>query len=832
MAINSIVSMKRITLLFLLLLFSTIVEAQTILVKGKVTDSQKHALIGVAVGIKGTSIVTQTKDDGTYQIYSSYGDTLVFTSNFGVTKNVAVSKEFIDVPNNYLIINVELATDNQIFNMSLEELMSIEIITASNISEKLNDAPATTIVLSQKQILDLGYIKLSDILDDLPGMDMVKTYGDTYYKNYWRGFRNSVGTAYLLMVDGMLQNQLWTNTDQIMAAIPISNIERVEVVYGPASSVYGANALMGVINVLTKKTADTDGTHLSFQSFRSASNYFTGDYNVFYQRNNIRFSVTGRVEDGDVNEFINPNDFYWTRDEHYSNSALWGDVVNNKNLGGLFSSPERNRALDFRLYMDDLELGASFYNLSTGYGTVYPADRVQTVNRWPQTEFSIYSRYSKQLTSKISSRTLVRFRKSDITNDGLFIEAYNTTNNSSADSTIAGVVVGAGESVRGIDFSSWSTYNRSVSVFQDFDVSLSDIVSFNIGLKYENKNLERNYNAVYSDYVAPSVLTNASLLYPQITQDVDRYNNRVFIIDEAAYFQGRLRLNSSNALNIGARYDYNSQYGGSTTLRMGYVGTFKSLTAKLLYGQAYQEPTMRNLYGGWSGSGSNENLKPERSSTIEASAVYTKGKISALVSAYGVIITNTIVGDNQSASNLGERVITGLDLHLRTQISQSFIKNLNAWIYYSAILSEKEKRFDVDGNLTGTGIIGDLAHSKLYFGTTADIGKHLTINLRGRFIGERETVITNPIRTIPSYLTIDGNIQVRDVIYKGLNIEVKFINLTNTVYYHPGIREANSGESPGAWDSNGLGWSGSQGWFNSKLPQPRFFTMVGITLNI
>ena len=171
-------------------------------------------------------------------------------------------------------------------------------------------------------------------------------------------------------------------------------------------------------------------------------------------------------------------------------------MVNNKNLGGLFSSPERNRALDFRLYMDDLELGASFYNLSTGYGTVYPADRVQTVNRWPQTEFSIYSRYSKQLTSKISSRTLVRFRKSDITNDGLFIEAYNTTNNSSVDSTIAGVVVGAGESVRGIDFSSWSTYNRSVSVFQDFDVSLSDIVSFNIGFKYENKNLERNYNAV------------------------------------------------------------------------------------------------------------------------------------------------------------------------------------------------------------------------------------------------------------------------------------------------------------------------------------------------
>lgn len=822
---------SALTLIFLLF-SSVLVYAQTNTVKGRVCDSKKNPLSEIVVSVKGTVVSTKTDVKGYYKLVSLLGDTLMFTSPSGISKEIVLQSGMLNAQDNTFTINVELPVANELFNMSLEQLMSIQIITASNVSEKLSEAPATTIVLSQKHILNMGYIQLSDIMEDLPGMDVVKTYGDTYYKNYWRGFRNTVGTAYLLMVDGMLQNQLWTNTDQIMAAIPISNIERVEVVYGPASSVYGANALMGVINIITKKTSDVDGTHFNFQTFHSAKNYFTGDYNVFFQRDNIRFSVTGRIEDGDVNEFINSNDFYWTRDEHYSNPALWGDVVNNKNLGGHFSSPERNRALGFRLYVDDLELGASFYNLSTGYGTVYPADRVQAVNRWPQAEFNIYSRYSKQLTSKINSRTLVRFRKSSITNDGLFIEAYNTTNNSSTDSTIAGVVVGAGESVRGIDFSSWSTYNRSVSVFQDFDVSLSDIVSFNLGLKYENKNLERNYNAVYSDYVAPSVLTNASLLYPQITQDVDKYNNRVFLIDKAAYFQGRLRLNRSNALNIGARYDYNSQYGGSTTLRMGYVGSFKNLTAKLLFGQAYQEPTMRNLYGGWSGSGSNENLKPERSNTIEASAVYTKGKISALVSAYRVIINNTIVGDNQSASNLGERVITGLDMHLRTQISQSFIKNLSAWIYYSAILSEKEKRFDADGNLTGTGIIGDLAHSKLYFGSTADIGKHLTVNLRGRFIGERETVITNPIRTIPSYLTIDGNIQVRDLIYKGLNVEVKLINITDAVYFHPGIREANSGESPGTWDSNGLGWNGSQGWFNSKLPQPRFFTMVGITLNI
>lgn len=626
------------------------------------------------------------------------------------------------------------------------------------------------------------------------------------------------------MVDGMVQNQLWTNTSQIMAALPMSNIKSVEVVYGPASSVYGANAFMGVINVITKKSLGGNGTSVTTNTFSSINNYFTGDYNVFYEKGDLKLSFTGRMENGNVNEFIDNNDFEWTKDKYYADALLWGDVVNNEHLGGSYSSPISNRAIDFRAFYGDFEIGLNLYRLSTGYGSAYPADKVQNANRWPQEEQSIFLKHSKQISEKVNVRTLVRYRNSDITNDGLFIEAYNTTSDTAADPS---------QLFRVVDFSSWSTYNNSVSFFQDFDLRLHEKISVLAGLKYEYKDLERAYNAVYSDAVYPGDITKASAMYPQITPSVNFYDNRVIMIDKAAYLQAKLNIVANHSISLGARYDFNSQYGGTPTFRLGYVGSINKITFKALYGQAYQEPTMRNLYGGWGGSGSNENLKPEKSQTAEASLSFLNSKFSSLISAYYVNNTNTIVGDKASAVNLGERNLAGIDIHLRTQLDVSFLDRLNAWAYYSFILLDEEQKFDESNNVVGTDIIGDLAHHKVYFGITADFAKRFTVNIRGRYIGERQTVSTNPLGSVPAYLTFDGNINVRDLFVKGLGLSLKLVNIADVTYYHPGVREADSGNTPGAWaDAMNYQWNGSSGWYNSLLPQPHRFIMLGISLDL
>ena len=72
--------------------------------------------------------------------------------------------------------------DTILFKMSLEELGNITIKSASNIEEKLSDAPATMIVITKDEIEQRGYTEASQIFDDLPGMDVVRAYGDSYFK--------------------------------------------------------------------------------------------------------------------------------------------------------------------------------------------------------------------------------------------------------------------------------------------------------------------------------------------------------------------------------------------------------------------------------------------------------------------------------------------------------------------------------------------------------------------------------------------------------------------------------------------------------------------------
>jgi len=129
--------------------------------------------------------------------------------------------------------------------LELEQLLELEVVSASRASEPLSEAPATVIVITREEILERGYVELSEILDDLPGMQVIRPYGDTYFKNYWRGFRNTIGDPFLLLVDGMVMNHLYFNTADVMVTVPLASVERVEVVYGPASVVYGANAVRG-----------------------------------------------------------------------------------------------------------------------------------------------------------------------------------------------------------------------------------------------------------------------------------------------------------------------------------------------------------------------------------------------------------------------------------------------------------------------------------------------------------------------------------------------------------------------------------------------------------
>jgi outer membrane receptor for ferrienterochelin and colicins len=129
----------------------------------------------------------------------------------------------------------------------------VQVQSVSKTKESLREAPATVVVLTGEEIERRGYLDLEQVLHDLPGIDISATRDIGYSNVFMRGFRSQRNDRNLLLLDGVEQNDLSTNLVYLSRQYALSDIDRVEVVYGPASTMYGANAYTGVISVITKE---------------------------------------------------------------------------------------------------------------------------------------------------------------------------------------------------------------------------------------------------------------------------------------------------------------------------------------------------------------------------------------------------------------------------------------------------------------------------------------------------------------------------------------------------------------------------------------------------
>jgi iron complex outermembrane receptor protein len=268
-----------------------------------------------------------------------------------------------------------------------------------------------------------------------------------------------------------------------------------------------------------------------------------------------------------------------------------------------------------------------------------------------------------------------------------------------------------------------------------------------------------------------------------------------------------------------------------TTFRTGYVHKSGQMVFKLLYGEGFQEPSPRVLYGAWEGLGSDPDLKPEKSRTIEFSSTYMNHITSHLLSVYYVKNSDTILNLQEGARNVGERQVFGLDYHFKWDIQSRLFNKLYFWGYYSYIHTRGDEIYVPETDSYQKDSIGDIAPHKIYVGATGNINTHLTTTLLARYISRRQTVATNPIPNVAPYTLVDLNILLKNVFVDGLNLSFKINNLFNKSYFHPGIRTANSGNQPGFFDENGT-WNGSDGWLNSLLPQMKRTFLLSLYLEI
>lgn len=133
------------------------------------------------------------------------------------------------------------------------EEQTTQVVSVSKTSESLREAPATVVVITSDEIERRGYLDIEQMFHDLPGFDVSRLNGADYSSVYQRGYSSPENNRALLLVDGLEQNDLSGSSAYFSRQYPIANIDRVEVIYGPASTMYGANAYTGVINIVTRE---------------------------------------------------------------------------------------------------------------------------------------------------------------------------------------------------------------------------------------------------------------------------------------------------------------------------------------------------------------------------------------------------------------------------------------------------------------------------------------------------------------------------------------------------------------------------------------------------
>lgn len=149
-------------------------------------------------------------------------------------------------------------------NVVFEELMSsirtedmeTKVSSVTKKPEDIRLASAHIRLVRRQEIIDRGYLDIVDLLSDMPGFHISRVFGQTYANVYQLGFRQSNPEHTLLMVDGVEENDLWSNWAQFSRQYPLSAIKAVEVIYGPASVMYGPRAFVGAINIITMDPKD------------------------------------------------------------------------------------------------------------------------------------------------------------------------------------------------------------------------------------------------------------------------------------------------------------------------------------------------------------------------------------------------------------------------------------------------------------------------------------------------------------------------------------------------------------------------------------------------
>lgn len=683
------------------------------------------------------------------------------------------------------------AQENQdvkdIADISLEDLLNIEVVTAGRSSQSLSKAPATMLVITENQILARGYKDLKDVFRDLPGFDISENNaGEVRTLVTARGILNN--NKLMVLRDGKKLNSPGGELLVYGNNMPLFNVRKIEIIYGPSSAMYGADAFSGVVNIISKTPVDYQGQHVEAEVSYGTSNTFDLSASIAHSFNeDISLVVSGRLfsSDGeDVMKNFSSRDIFRVPSVY---DSLWGNQHD-------WQQPIRDNNLFARLQLGHLTIG--FIREDTNEPNGPATDVTQNGFNYNFDDTYIWHQQANRLfldhdldKGAYSFHTSLTYADYRVTPDSGWIYSW------------------------GPQYKYAKT--TSIKLEEQVNVSFSENTKLVSGIMIEQVSCFPKTNNLNAQFQGNQLLDYVQ--YPDHPGLPDEYRNKtvnfgVFDYQNIGLFSEITHSFSRKIqVNFGLRYDYNSDYGDVLNPRAGLIWDLSDKTnIKILYGKAYIAPSRYMAYEHWSAGGAfgfypNPDLAPERLDSISFNIrqLLTPNFAVTLNTYYNML--KDLIGQSGypwiTNVNADEAVTYGCELML-----DYTREKFSAFLYYAYLNAEMDDSTP----------ISKVSDHKVNAGITWYLNK-LSFSPRVRWVSD--------ISKIPSYgfdesTSMDGHfvfdLSIRAVdIFKNVDLYLTGNNLFNAAYF----AAAPYGEGP-------------SGWVMDKAPQPGLSIVAGLRIRL
>lgn len=659
----------------------------------------------------------------------------------------------LTVGNNYAD---ELASASDMELMSLyggEEFISI----ATGITQPIAKAPAVASVVTRDDIEKMGARDIDDVLETIPGLHVARDsagYNPIYtFRGIYAGFNPQV----LMLINGIpITNLLNGDRNIVWGGMPVNSISRIEVIRGPGSALYGADAFAGVINIVTMEADGND-------HFEAGARFGTFNTKEFWVSKggsvgDLKFyGILEGLKTNGLNEIVESDAQTVLDNLTFTSASIAPGAVNMQ---------RENYDARVELGYKEFTFRAGLQSRNNAGDGAGAAQTLSEDNRFSSQRINTDLTYeNKNLTDNLSLKVQAsHLRTSQEVQGDLVLYPAGTTGPFFTAPTFPALypdgVIGTPEVYEKHSRINITSFYTGID---DHEIGVG--AGYYYGDLYKVKE-SKNYgiNPYTMGLILPgdSPVNVSDTPFAFLTED-ERENNYFFVQDV-------WQLANDWELTAGIRYDHYSDFGDTVNPRLALVwSTTRNLTTKFLYGEAFRAPSFAQtralfnpLFQG------NADLDPEELKSYEVAFDYRASynltlNLNAFYYEWEDIIQFVPAPGGSQAQNAGEQTGHGLEFEARWQATNKLelIGNV-AW------QKSEDKNLNKDA--------ANSPEKQVYIQADWEFLPHWFMNVQANWVMDRNRASGDPRSDIDNYALVDLTLR-RKSLWNNIDVALIVKNL-------------------------------------------------------